>query len=137
MKTVCTSCKTLSLKALLPIAILLISVAAQAELPSSSAEVITKALASGKPTMLDLGARSCVPCKQMAPILESLSGEYRDRANVLFVDVYDDRDVSNRFKVRMIPTQIFFNQQGKEVKRHLGFMGKAEILKELQAAGLK
>lgn len=137
LKTVCTRCKTLSLKALLPIAILLISVAAHAELPSSSAEVITKALASGKPTILDLGARTCVPCKQMAPILESLAGEYRDRANVLFVDVYDDRDAGNRFKARMIPTQIFFNQQGKEVKRHLGFMGKAEILKELQAAGLK
>jgi thioredoxin 1 len=53
------------------------------------------------------------------------------------VDVYDDRDVGNRFKVRMIPTQIFFNQQGKEVKRHIGAMNKAELVKELQAAGLK
>ena len=126
------------MKRLYPLILLLMSViAAHAELPSTPADVITQALASGKPTIVDLGARSCSPCKQMAPILESLAGEYRGRANVLFVDVYDDRDAGSRFKVRMIPTQIFFNQQGKEVKRHLGFMGKEEILKELQSAGLK
>jgi thioredoxin 1 len=37
----------------------------------------------------------------------------------------------------MIPTQIFFNSQGKEIKRHIGFMDKADIVKELKAAGLK
>ena len=37
----------------------------------------------------------------------------------------------------MIPTQIFFDAKGKEVKRHMGFMEKADILKELKAAGLK
>lgn len=126
------------MRSLYSIILLLMSVvAAHAELPSTPAEVITQALASGKPTVIDLGARTCSPCKQMAPILESLAGEYRGRANVLFVDVYDDNAASSRFKVRMIPTQIFFNQQGKEVKRHIGFMGKAELVKELQAAGLK
>lgn len=132
------STRTFSVKWLFLLILLLASVAtARAELPSSSADVITQALASGKPTIIDLGARSCNPCKQMAPILESLSGEYRGKANILFVDVYEDRDAGSRFKVRMIPTQIFFNQQGKEVKRHLGFMGREEILKELQSAGLK
>ena len=126
------------MKRLYPLILLLMSVvAAHAELPSTPASAITQALASGKPTVVDLGARTCNPCKQMAPILESLAGEYRGRANVLFVDVYEDSAAGSRFKVRMIPTQIFFNQQGKEVKRHIGFMGKAEIVKELQSAGLK
>jgi thioredoxin 1 len=73
----------------------------------------------------------------MAPILETLAGEYRGRANVLFVDVYEDSAAGSRFKVRMIPTQIFFNKQGKEVKRHIGAMDRAELVKELQSAGLK
>lgn len=126
------------MKLLLPLTLLIMSVvAAHAELPSTPAEVITQALASGKPTVVDLGARTCNPCKQMAPILETLAGEYRGRANVLFVDVYEDSAAGSRFKVRMIPTQIFFNQQGKEVKRHIGAMGRAELVKELQSAGLK
>jgi thioredoxin 1 len=37
----------------------------------------------------------------------------------------------------MIPTQIFFNAQGKEIKRHIGFMDKSDILKELKVSGLK
>ncbi len=73
----------------------------------------------------------------MAPILESLSGEYRNRASVLFIDVHEDQAAASRFKVQMIPTQIFFDAQGKEVKRHIGFMDKAAIVKELKAAGVK
>jgi thioredoxin 1 len=135
--TGCAKYRTLFAKRLFPVILLLMPVAAaHAELTSTSDIAITQALASGKPTVIDLGARTCNPCKQMAPILESLAGEYRGRANVLFVDVYDDSAAASRFKVRMIPTQIFFNQQGKEVKRHTGYMGKAELVKELQSAGL-
>ena len=110
---------------------------AHAELPSATTATIRQALASGRPTVIDLGARTCIPCKKMAPILESLAGEYRNRANVLFVDVHEDRAAADTFKVRMIPTQIFFNSQGKEVKRHIGFLDRAGITKELKAAGLR
>ena len=110
---------------------------ARAELPSASAISINQALNSGKPTFIDLGARTCIPCKKMAPILESLSNEYRGKAGVLFVDVHEDQAAAKTFKVQMIPTQIFFNAQGKEVKRHMGFMDKTDIIKELKAAGLK
>ncbi len=123
----------------LTVALLLLAVAptARAELPSATDAIIRKALSSGKPTVIDLGARTCIPCKKMAPILESLSGEYRNRASVLFIDVHEDQAAASRFKVQMIPTQIFFNSEGKEVKRHIGFMDKAAIVKELKAAGVK
>jgi thioredoxin 1 len=111
--------------------------AAQAEIPSANDTIVRQSLSSGKPTVIDLGARSCIPCKKMAPILESLSGEYRGRASVLFIDVHEDQAAARKFRVQMIPTQIFFNSQGKEVKRHIGFMDKPDILKELKAAGLK
>ncbi len=117
--------------------LLLLATTAWAELPSATAAAVNQALSSGKPTVIDLGARTCIPCKKMAPILESLSGEYRGKVSVLFIDVHEDLDAARKFRVQMIPTQIFFNAQGKEVKRHIGFMDKQDILKELKAAGLK
>lgn len=110
---------------------------AHAELPSATATVVKQALSSGKPAVIDLGARTCIPCKKMAPILEGLATEYKGKANVLFIDVHEDQAAARNFRVQMIPTQIFFNAQGKEVKRHIGFMDKADILKELKTAGLK
>uniref|UniRef100_C6E765 Thioredoxin n=1 Tax=Geobacter sp. (strain M21) TaxID=443144 RepID=C6E765_GEOSM len=114
--------------------LVLIPFNAQAELPSASDAAVRQALASGKPTVIDLGARTCIPCKKMAPILEGLSAEYRGNASVLFIDVHENRSAADRFKVRMIPTQIFFDGKGKEVSRHIGFMEKADIVKLLQAA---
>ncbi|GFO68770.1 thiol reductase thioredoxin [Geomonas limicola] len=119
------------------VATLLLTGISRAELPSASEATIQKALASGKPTVIDLGARTCIPCKKMAPVLESLSAEYRDRASVLFIDVHEGQTLADRFRIQMIPTQIFFNAQGKEVKRHVGFLEKSEIVKELKAAGLR
>ena len=115
----------------------LITTTAHAELPSATALAVNQALSSGRPTVIDLGARTCIPCKKMSPILESLSAEYRGKASVLFIDVHEDQEAAQKHRVQMIPTQIFFNTQGKEVKRHVGFMEKATIVKELKAAGLK
>jgi len=117
--------------------LLLIATSAHAELPSATATVVNQTLSSGKPTIIDLGARTCIPCKKMAPILETLSKEYRGRAGILFVDVREDQAAAEKFRVQMIPTQIFFDAKGKEVKRHMGFMDKQDILKELKSAGLK
>lgn len=110
---------------------------AHAEIPSASSAAIHQALASGKPVVVDLGSRSCIPCKKMAPILEGLAKEYRGKASVLFVDVHEDQATAQEFRIQMIPTQIFFNSKGKEVKRHIGFLEKAEIVRYLQTAGLK
>jgi len=121
----------------LSLMLLFLATAARAELPSAPAAAINQALISGKPTVIDLGARSCLQCKKMAPILESLAAEYKGNASVLFIDVSKDSAAADRFKVRMIPTQIFFDAKGKEVKRHVGFMDKAGIVRELKGAGLR
>ncbi|MCK7580316.1 MAG: thioredoxin family protein [Chromatiales bacterium] len=65
-------------------------VASAAELPSASPETVEQALNSGRPTILDLGARACIPCKRMAPILAGLAETYRERAQVLFIDLHED-----------------------------------------------
>jgi len=122
----------------LPVLLLFLTAAvARAELPSASDAAIDQARVSGKPAVVDLGARYCIPCKKMAPILESLATEYRGKASVLFVDVNENQSAPKRFRVQMIPTQIFFDARGKEVKRHMGFMDKADIVKELNALGVR
>ncbi|MDA8429002.1 MAG: thioredoxin family protein [Geobacteraceae bacterium] len=117
--------------------LLMVTTTSWAELPSATDTAVTQTLSSGKPTVIDLGARACIPCKKMAPILEGLRQELKGKANVLFIDVWENNSAAEKFRIQMIPTQIFFNAHGKEVKRHTGFIDKGDILKELKALGLK
>ena len=87
-------------------------------------------------TMVDLGATACIPCKMMAPILEELAAEYRGQAAIIFVDVWKNPDEGKKFKVSMIPTQIFFDRRGNEVYRHSGFLDKKAIVAQLAQMGV-
>jgi len=82
-------------------------------------------------TMVDLGAKSCIPCKMMAPILEELKIEYQGRAAVIFIDVWEDPSQGKRFGIFSIPTQIFYDRHGSEIYRHTGFYSKEKIKKWL------
>jgi len=90
----------------------------------------------GMVTMVDLGARSCIPCKMMEPILERLEREYRGRAAIVFIDISANRDYARRFGIRAIPTQIFFDKEGREVYRHMGFMAEKDIVAQLRKMGV-
>ncbi|RJQ70823.1 MAG: thioredoxin [Desulfobacteraceae bacterium] len=81
----------------------------------------------GLVTMVDLGAHKCIPCKMMAPIIEELQKEYAGRASIIFIDVWEHREQAQRFGIRGIPTQIFYDQTGKEYGRHVGFLDKKSI----------
>ena len=105
--------------------------------PKGSEPLIRQALASGRPTLVDFGASFCIPCKRMKPILDSLRTEYSGRANVLFVDIKQERDIPEKYRIQIMPTQVFYDAKGKEVKRHLGFMDKAEILAIFRDLGVK
>lgn len=102
--------------------------ATDAASPTGSAAVSDVKLGSGRPMLVDLGADECVPCKLMKPILDNLTEEYAGRMDVVFIDVWKYREQAARFNVRMIPTQIFFNEAGKELYRRSGFIGKEDIL---------
>lgn len=91
----------------------------------------------GMVTMVDLGAKKCIPCKMMAPILQELQSEYRDRAAIIFIDVWENPEAAPQFSVRSIPTQIFYDAQGKEVTRHEGFMDKQSIVSTLTKLGVQ
>ncbi len=91
----------------------------------------------GMVTMIDLGAKKCIPCKMMAPILEKMEKNYKGKAAIIFIDVWKNKDQAGRFGIRAIPTQIFFNKEGKEVYRHVGFMGETAIIEQLKKMGVK
>jgi len=91
----------------------------------------------GSVTMVDLGAASCIPCKMMAPILENLEKRYRGKAVIAFIDLRYDRDASRRVNVQAIPTQIFFDKNGREVARHTGFMSEDAIVNQLKTMGVQ
>jgi len=87
-------------------------------------------------TMVDLGATACIPCKMMAPIIEELAAEYRGKAAIIFIDVWQNPDEAKKFKVSMIPTQIFFDRTGNEIYRHSGFLDKKTIVTQLAQMGV-
>lgn len=89
------------------------------------------------PALVDVGAKQCIPCKMMAPILDELSAEYAGRLRVEFIDVQIDPEKATKLGVRGIPTQIFYDANGKELHRHLGFISKEDILKTFEKLGVK
>lgn len=93
--------------------------------------------AEGIVTMIDLGAKSCIPCKMMAPILEKMDKRYKGKAAIIFIDVNKSRDQGYRFGIRSIPTQIFFDAERIEVYRHVGFMSEEDIVAQLKKMGVE
>lgn len=88
-------------------------------------------------TIVDLGSASCIPCKMMAPILEKLEKKYKGRAAIIFIDLRYQREAAQQFGMRAIPTQVFFDKNGREISRHVGFMSEEDIVAQLKAMGVK
>ncbi len=88
------------------------------------------------PRLVDLGADKCIPCKMMAPVLVDLKTNYVGRLEVEFIDVWKNPDAGKPYKIKLIPTQIFFDATGKERFRHEGFFGKDDILAKWKELGV-
>lgn len=114
----------------------------------------------GLPILLDFGADTCAPCKRMAPVLAELNKELRGKAIVKYVDVWKYEEIAAEFSLSVIPTQFFFDQEGKPFKpqdaesmkmilhynedtgelkytSHVGGMTKEEILAVFKEMGVE
>ena len=89
------------------------------------------------PCLVDLGADKCIPCKMMAPVLKELKKEYGGRMEVQFIDVWKAPEAGKAYRINLIPTQIFFDADGKELFRHEGFFSKADILAKWKELGVE
>jgi len=99
---------------------------------SNTEEDFKKAIAGGKPLLVDFGANSCLPCRQMRPLLAELKKEYAGKVEVLVIDVYKYQNLAREYKIQLIPTLIFFDSKGKEAFRHVGLMEKEKIVAKLK-----
>lgn len=108
-----------------------------ASAPSASAASVppTAPPAVRLPRLVDVGANKCIPCKAMAPILEQLRSDFAGRFDVQFVDVWVNPDAAEPYRIRLIPTQIFFDSGGRELSRHEGFMSREAILSRWNSHG--
>lgn len=96
---------------------------------------LQEALTNGKPTVVEFGASTCVPCKAMRPVLEEIIADYGDRLNLSFTDIRVNPRVAEQHGITLMPTQIFFDAEGQEVSRHVGFWPKGEVLAHLEELG--
>jgi len=97
-----------------------------------------KKAGSIKVTFIELGSVRCIPCKKMQPIMEEIKKEYRGQVKVVFYDVWtpEGKPYAYKFKIRLIPTQVFLDKDGKEYFRHVGFFPKEELVKVLEQKGV-
>jgi thioredoxin 1 len=89
------------------------------------------------PKLLDFGRGVCIPCKKMTPILQELSEEYKGRFIIKIIEIDREKDLTQVNRIRLIPTQIFFDSKNNEVFRHEGFMDKERIKKVFEKMGIK
>jgi thioredoxin 1 len=107
-----------------------------AAVPETPAADANAAEPNRLPRLVDLGAGKCIPCKAMAPILEELKTQYKDKFEVVFIDVWQNPDAAKPYNINLIPTQIFFDKDGKELFRHEGFFAKDDILAKWKELGV-
>ncbi|MFC1485300.1 thioredoxin family protein, partial [bacterium] len=90
-------------------------------------------------TFVELGSVKCIPCKMMQPVMDEIEEEYADQVKVVFYDVWtnDGKPYAEKYAIRIIPTQVFLDKDGKEFFRHEGFFSKVEIEKVLETQGVK
>ncbi len=89
-----------------------------------------------KVTFIELGADRCIPCKAMQPIMKEIAKEYAGKIQVVFYDVWKDPTPARKYRIQLIPTQVFIDQSGKEVFRHVGFFAKEEMLSMFKEKGI-
>jgi thioredoxin 1 len=106
--------------------------------PANELAVVEKS-ATPKITFVELGSVNCIPCKAMQPVMQAIEQKYGEQIRVVFYDVWtpEEQKYAQQFDIRLIPTQVFLDENGTEIFRHEGFFAEAEIDQLLQSRGLK
>jgi thioredoxin 1 len=95
------------------------------------ADTVQAALRQGKPAIVEFGSKSCYNCREMQRILAELTRDYGGRVSVATVDVLANREYISRYGIQAIPTQVFYDAEGRETGRHMGIIAAEDILLQL------
>ena len=92
-----------------------------------------------KVTFVELGSVNCIPCRMMQPVMQQVEKKYPGQVKVVFHDVWTEagRTEGAKYKIRVIPTQVFLDKNGKEYFRHEGFFSFEEIDIILKQQGVR
>jgi len=90
-------------------------------------------------TFVELGSVKCIPCIKMQIVMREIEQEYGDQVAIVFHDVWTEagKPYAQQYGIRVIPTQVFLDQNGKEYFRHEGYFPKEDLLQVLSQKGVK
>ena len=97
---------------------------------------LTAALQGGKPVVMEFGGETCIPCRQMQPVLQEIRTDLGKKGRVHNFWIQTHPEVARQFKVMAMPTQIVFDAKGTEVFRHIGVFPLPEFRKTLKEKGI-
>lgn len=96
----------------------------------TDASFATDVLKSDKPVLVDFWATWCGPCRSVAPVLDEIAGENKDKLTVAKLDIDANPVTARDYQVMSIPTMIVF-RDGEPVKQIVGAKPKAALLSDL------
>ncbi|MDI6700131.1 MAG: thioredoxin family protein [bacterium] len=91
-----------------------------------------------KITFIELGSTTCIPCQMMQPIIREIRDSFPKDVQVIFYDLNNRKNLKHaqKYKIRVIPTQIFIDNRGEIVEKHEGFFPRDEIFRFLKSKGV-
>ena len=92
-----------------------------------------------KVTFIELGSVRCIPCQKMQPVMKSIEEKYAGQVKVIFHDVWtsEGKSYADKYKINLIPTQVFLDENGKEYYRHQGYFPEEELIEVLKQKGVE
>jgi thioredoxin 1 len=120
------------------VAMILLAVYYEGGMPKRRVEkVVPPASSSAQVTFIELGSVTCIPCRAMQPVMRDLEKKFGDQIRIVFYDIVQDEAAGKTYNVRVMPTQVFLDRDGKEFHRHEGFYPLKSIESLLLARGMK
>ena len=98
---------------------------------------LAAALAQPRPTLMEFGMDSCASCRAMQHQLERLRKAHPETLQVVSINLMEQRDLAEQWRIRAMPTQVLLDADGTEVDRHLGFISADALLGRFADAGVE
>jgi len=104
-----------------------------------SANTLGQTNTNYKVTFVELGSVNCIPCQKMQTVIKSIEEKFPTKVKVVFYDVWtpEGKPYATTYNIKLIPTQVFLDENGKEFFRHEGYFEEAEIIKLLKNKGVE
>lgn len=97
-------------------------------------DALALSIGQGRPTVIEFGASACASCRDMKVVLAGLRTTHGTQIGIAEIDLIQQREAIPRYRIQVMPTQIFFDAQGREIGRHIGVIDAAGILARLGVA---